>query len=312
MSFTIDYQKTATVFNIQSYSIHDGPGIRTTVFLKGCPLRCLWCANPESNAACPELMTYANKCTGCGACVAVCAEGAIAIGPAGDKMIALTDRTKCLNCGNCAEKCPHQARELAGKTMTVREVIDRICQDKLFLNSSGGGMTISGGEALAHPQFSAALFAAAHAEGISTAIESCVYAPREVVDLVLPHVDLALLDVKHMDSATHKKLVGVPNELILDNIRHIHQDLHIPVILRVPVIPGYNDSAENLREVGLFAASLGEDVEVNLLPFHKLGESKSESLGRPQNLGIEPPTNARMEELKALVESCGPKVKIGG
>lgn len=112
------------------------------------------------------------------------------------------------------------------------------------------------------------------------------------------YVDLALLDLKHMDSATHKKLVGVPNELILDNIRHIHQDLHIPVILRVPVIPGYNDSEENLREVGLFAASLGEDVEVNLLPFHKIGESKSEILGRPQNLGIEPPTNARMEELK--------------
>ena len=212
MSFSIDYEVTAPVFNIQSYSIHDGPGIRTTVFVKGCPLRCIWCANPESNAAYPELMTYSSKCTGCGSCVPACPKGAISVQPREGKYIAVTDRTKCVNCGACVSVCPNDAREIAGKEMTVREVIDKVKGDKLFFDGSGGGMTISGGEALAHPKFSANLFAAAHAEGIHTAIESCSFAAREVVDLVLPHVDLALLDVKHMDSAAHEKLVGVPND----------------------------------------------------------------------------------------------------
>ena len=312
MSFSIDYEVTAPVFNIQSYSIHDGPGIRTTVFVKGCPLRCIWCANPESNAAYPELMTYSSKCTGCGSCVPACPKGAISIQPHEDKYIAITDRTKCVNCGACVSVCPNDAREIAGKEMTVREVIDKVKGDKLFFDGSGGGMTISGGEALAHPKFSANLFAAAHAEGIHTAIESCSFAAREVVDLVLPHVDLALLDVKHMDSAAHEKLVGVPNESILENIRHIHDDLHVPVILRMPTIPGCNDSIENLHAVGRFAASLGPDVSVNLLPFHKLGESKNESLGHPRSLGIEPPSDADMEAFKEIVASHGVQVKIGG
>ena len=230
MSFTVDYQVTAPIFNIQSYSIHDGPGIRTTVFVKGCPLRCIWCANPESNAAYPELMTYSSKCTGCGACVPVCPKGAISVQLQGEKYIAVTDRDKCVNCGACVDACVNSAREIAGKEMTVREVIDKVKGDKLFFDGSGGGMTISGGEALAHPKFSANLFAAAHAEGIHTAIESCCFASRETVDMVFPHVDLALLDVKHMDSVTHEKLVGVPNEYILENIRHVHNDLHVPVI----------------------------------------------------------------------------------
>lgn len=312
MSFTVDYQVTAPIFNIQSYSIHDGPGIRTTVFVKGCPLRCIWCANPESNAAYPELMTYSSKCTGCGACVPVCPKGAISVQLQGEKYIAVTDRDKCVNCGACVGACVNSAREIAGKEMTVREVIDKVKGDKLFFDGSGGGMTISGGEALAHPKFSANLFAAAHAEGIHTAIESCSFASRETVDMVFPHVDLALLDVKHMDSVTHEKLVGVPNEYILENIRHVHNDLHVPVILRIPTIPGYNDSIENFHAVGRFAASLGSDVSVNLLPFHKLGESKNESLGHPHSLGIEPPSDEHMQALKEIVESHGVQVKIGG
>lgn len=312
MNFTIDYSASAPVFNIQTYCIHDGPGIRDTVFVKGCPLRCLWCANPESNAAYPELMTYSSKCTGCGQCVPLCPKGAISIGPHGEKYVALTDRDKCVNCGACVAVCPASAREIAGKDMTVREVLDKIIGDKLFFDGSGGGMTISGGEALAHPVFSENLFAAAHAEGIHTAIESTAFATREVVDRVFRHVDIALLDVKHMDSKTHEKLVGVPNEYILENIRHIHKELGVPVILRMPTIPGLNDSMENLHAVGRFAASLGEGVSVNLLPYHRLGEGKSESLGRPRELGLEPPSDRDMEMLKEIVAEHGVPVKIGG
>ena len=312
MSLKIDYDASAPVFNIQSYSIHDGPGIRSTVFVKGCPLRCLWCANPESQAAYPELMTYSSKCTGCGSCLDKCPRGAISIGPCQDKYIALTDHDKCVNCGACTSRCPHGARELAGKLTTVREALDTVKKDKLFYDGSGGGMTISGGEPLAHPKFASSLFAAAHEEGIHTAIESSSFATRDVVDLVFPHVDLALLDVKHMDSRVHEKLTGVPNDYILENIRHVHNDLRVPVILRMPTIPGYNDSVGNIRALGRFAASLGEDMEVDLLPFHRLGESKSESLGRPGSLGIDPPGGEYMEELKAILESCGVRGKIGG
>lgn len=312
MAFEIDYGVSAPVFNIQSYSIHDGPGIRTTVFVKGCPLRCVWCANPESNAAYPELMTYSSKCTGCGRCLPACPKGAISIEPYDNKIVALTDREKCVNCGACVGACPQTAREIAGKETTVREAIDKVKGDKLFFDGSGGGMTISGGEALSHPKFSANLFAAAHAEGIHTCIESTAFAKREVVDFVFPHVDLALLDLKHMNSVEHEQLTGVLNGYILENIRYIHDELNIPVILRVPTVPGYNDSEENFRALGRFAASLGADVSVNLLPYHRLGESKSESLGRPTSLGIEPPDNAHMEALKELLEGHGVQVEIGG
>lgn len=312
MGFDIDYDRRAAVFNIQTYCIHDGPGIRTTVFVKGCPLRCLWCANPESNAAQPELMVYSSKCTGCGRCISACPRGAVSMIGHEGKHISFTDRSSCTDCGACAAVCPNGAREMAGELMTVREAIDRVKRDKLFFDASGGGMTISGGEALAHADFSANLFAAAHAEGIHTAIETSSYASRETIDKVFAHVDLGLLDIKHMDSEKHRKYTGVPNELILDNIRHIHNDLHIPVALRIPVIPGCNDDDENIKAVGMFAAALGSGVKVNLLPYHKLGDSKSESLGRPRELGIEVPGSTHMEHLKELIESCGVEAKIGG
>ena len=170
-----DYMElTAPVFNVQTYSIHDGPGIRVTVFLKGCPLRCLWCANPESNLATPQLMTYGTKCTGCGRCLSACPKNAISIGPdKNGKMIAITDRARCVNCGKCVDICPAEAREIAGNPMTVREVLDKVLRDKLFIDASGGGMTVSGGECLMHPDFTEALLYAAKEAGLHTAIESC-------------------------------------------------------------------------------------------------------------------------------------------
>ena len=313
MNQEIDYGASALVFNIQGYSIHDGPGIRTTVFLKGCPLKCLWCANPESNSAEPQLMTYSSKCTGCGRCIPTCPQGAISlsIDEKEGKAWAVTDRNKCVSCGTCIAACYQEAREIAGTRKTVREVIDQVKKDKLFFDGSGGGMTISGGEALMFPDFSANLFAAAHAEGIHTAIETSSFATPYVVDRVFQHVDLGLLDVKHMDSALHKKYTGVGNEQILANIRHVACDLHVPVIIRVPTIPGCNDDEKNIAETAKFALDIGAQ-KVHLLPYHRLGESKRDSLGESGYFSEEPPTDERMEQLKKLVESTGMPCQIGG
>ncbi len=297
----------APVFNIQPFCLHDGPGIRTVVFLKGCPLRCLWCANPESHDAGPQLLFYKEKCTGCGACAGACPRGAITPGPRLE-----TDRRRCTGCGACAKVCPAGARELCGRRMTVAEVLEEALGDRLFFEESGGGVTLSGGEPLAHPAFSAALLAGAQAAGVHTAVESCSYAAREAVDLVYAHADLALLDVKHMDSGTHRRLTGVPNEGILENIRHIRRDLGVPTAIRMPVIPGCNDSEENLRATARFAASLGPDTALHLLPCHRLGAGKAERLGLPPAPEYSVPGAGRMEELRALAEACGVPAQVGG
>jgi pyruvate formate lyase activating enzyme len=253
---------TGTVFNIQTYSIHDGPGIRVTVFLKGCPLRCKWCANPESSETFPQLMTYSSKCTGCGACFSACPKNAVSLKIEDGKGWAVTDRTRCVNCGKCVGACPNEAREIAGKTMTVLQVLDKVLKDKLFIDASGGGMTVSGGEPLMHPEFTACLLHAAQEAGLHTAIETCSFASLDIVDEVFKNVDLGLLDIKHMDSAEHKRLTGVPNDKILANIKHIHNDLHVPVIIRVPTIPGYNDSDENIAATARFTAEeLGQILQ---------------------------------------------------
>lgn len=308
-----DRSVTTTVFNIQTYCIHDGPGIRVTVFVKGCPLRCTWCANPESNLKKPQLMFYKDKCTGCGRCAAACPKHAIEIREAENGFRAYTDRSLCVDCGACVKDCPAEAREIAGETMDVQTVLDRVLADKLFLDTSGGGMTISGGECLACPEFSENLLMAAHEEGLSTAVESSVFATTEVIDRVYSHVDLALCDIKHMDPEKHKEYVGVSNEQILKNIIHINQDLHVPVWIRVPTIPEHNDSDENIHAIGKFVSeNLTKDTRVCLLPYHRLGESKNESLGHEMDWSIEIPSDEHMNHLKEIVESYGITTQIGG
>lgn len=308
-----DRSVTTTVFNIQTYCIHDGPGIRITVFVKGCPLRCLWCANPESNLSTPQLMFYRDKCTACGRCIDVCPNKAISIIEYEGKYKSYTDRSLCTDCGACIRSCAAEAREIAGKIQTVEEVINRVKKDKLFFDTSGGGMTISGGEALFCPDFTANLLMAAHEEGISTAVESSCFASEKIIDQVYPHVDLALCDMKQMDSELHKKYTGVPNEPILKNIKHIHNDLKVPVWLRVPVIPGYNEEEKNIDAIGRFAKEeLGGDVRVCLLPYHRLGESKNESLGHEIDWSINIPDDTFMNGLKAIIDSYGLESQIGG
>lgn len=309
---TIDYNITAPVFNVQSFCIHDGPGIRTTVFLKGCPLRCLWCQNPESLEKAPQLMFYPNKCAGCNICMETCPNHAIKASTP-SMPYASTSRDQCINCGNCVSVCPKGARELAGSYMTVANVFQKVVDDKLFLQESGGGMTISGGEALFHPEFTYSLCHLAQSQGIHTAVETSGFASKKIINKIFHYVNLALYDIKHMDSGTHKKLTGVPNELILDNVCYIYNTLKIPVIIRVPIVPGFNDSRENIEAVAKFVSSkLSPEVEVNLLPYHRLGEAKKESLGIAQIQSIEVPTNDLMISLVEIIKSYGLTAKIGG
>ena len=321
----IDYSLSAPVFNIQSFCIHDGPGIRSVVFLKGCPLRCYWCANPESQGTAPELLYYESKCTGCGKCAAACPVRAVSLkppvskeagktdqDPAAVKPLSETDRMRCTACGACETACRNGAREIAGKSRTVREVMEIVSGDVLFYEGTGGGITVSGGEPLMHPGFLLNLLSASHEQGIHTAIESCSFASREIIDRVYPQIDLGLLDVKHMDPEKHLAGTGVRNESILDNIRHISLDLRVPAVIRVPVIPGYNDDRENIRRTAEFAASLRTGTEINLLPYHNLGEGKNTALGHPESLGIKAPDDSVMEEIQEICEKTGIKAKIGG
>jgi pyruvate formate lyase activating enzyme len=297
------------IFNIQHYSIHDGPGIRTTVFLKGCPLRCLWCQNPESQASRPEIFFDSEKCSGCGTCVQVCPEGAIEIYEGRSR----TNRDLCQGNGKCAEVCPNEARNLMGRYATAGEVFERVAADDIFYQRSGGGVTLSGGEPLAQPQFAISLLKLCKDAAIHTALDTCGYASWATVKQVLEYVDLVLYDLKHMDPVEHKKHTGVPNELILDNAKRIHHGLSIPMLARIPLIPGYNDTAENIAATAQFIATELDSIEVHLLPYHRMGETKYERMEEPErSISVQPPSDERMEEIKEVFESFGLTVNLGG
>lgn len=275
------------VFNIQKFSINDGPGIRTTVFLKGCMLNCLWCHNPESKSAKPQLMFHENQCIGCGQCLEVCPLGLhkfteitsySAEGERSVENIHVIDREKCIACGKCAEACVG-ALEIVGKEMTVEEVLQEVMKDKIFYDNSGGGMTVSGGEPLMHPEFTLALLKGAKEKGLHTCIETCGYARWEDVEALIPYVDLFLWDIKETDSDRHKEYTGVYNERILDNLRRLNA-AGGQIVLRCPIIPGYNDREEHLKAIGALAEKLSNVQRVDVEPYHPLGKSKSRDLGK--------------------------------
>lgn len=301
----------ARIFNIQPFSIHDGPGIRTTVFLKGCSLRCLWCQNPESQIARPELFFDAGKCTGCGKCAEVCPNHAITIHDGR----SCTDRTVCDGNGQCVTVCPSGARDIMGSKEDPDRIFDKVMLDEIFYRQSQGGVTVSGGEPLSQPDFVRDFLRRCKAAGLHTAIDTSGYADWNSVKQVLEYTDLVLYDLKHMDNAIHKKLTNVPNDIILENARRIHHELGVPMQVRTSIVPGYNDSVDNISATARFIAEeLSPSVEYHLLPYHKLGEIKQERLEWPSErlFTSSVPGNNHIDVLKNTAESFGLNVFIGG
>lgn len=287
----------ATVINVTRFCTEDGPGIRTTVFLKGCPLSCAWCHNPESQCPHIELLYQEQKCVGCAKCARVCPKGAHVFDQNGHKL----DRALCVACGACAEKCPVEALSLSGEEMTADEVFAEVERDKIFYKTSGGGVTLSGGEPLARPEFTVSLLEKCHTAGLHTAIETSGFASPEVLARILPLCDLVLFDLKETDPTRHKQFTGIPLAPILQNLKELDR-AGIPVHLRLPIIPGYNDREEHFAAVREIANSLNCIKRVEVMPYHAMGAYKYAALGRDYLCtDVTEPTSATVAEWRRLV-----------
>lgn len=296
------------LFDLRYYSIHDGPGIRTTIFFKGCPLNCAWCHNPESQSFKPELILHPNRCFGCGFCAETCPHGAI------QKIDGqwVTDRAICRNCGQCTVACYADGRQIIGQAFNTEEVMAKIDQDASFYKNSEGGVTFSGGEPMAHEPFLLELLKACRQKGYHTAIDTCGYAPWSSFEKVLPYTDLFLFDLKFMDDVKHRRFTGVSNELILANLSKLANS-KCELWIRIPVIPLVNDHLDNLIAMAEFIHSLAKPVTVSLLPYHNVAETKYANLGRTYSLpDVETPSQERMQEIIDLFSNAGISVQQGG
>lgn len=299
---------TGTVFAIKHYSLHDGPDLRVTVFFKGCPLRCQWCHNPEGMRPGPEVLSVPERCVGCRQCLPACPRGALLAGPDG----IVRDEKACSACGTCAEVCPALAQEAVGHVRSVAEVVAEIAKDAPFFEGTQGGVTFSGGEPLTQPEFLAALLRECGRQGWHRAVDTCGFASWDTVAAVLPHTDLFLFDLKHMDAQIHRRTTGVDNTLILDNARRLTAS-GTAVRFRLPLIPGLNDDEDNIRATGLFVASLPGVGSIDLLPYHATARAKYAKLGRPYpGDAIAPSDPGQVERAVKLLQDCGLTVRIGG
>lgn len=304
--------KQPLIYDIQKYSIHDGDGIRTTVFFKGCPLHCRWCHNPESQNFYRDFMFSSEKCTGCGACVRGCGQGAIAISRSGE---AETDRSKCVKCGVCTEYCLNSARSIAGKTYAIDELVHEIVKDEMFYEQSGGGVTLSGGEVMAQDaEYIEKLVKLLFEKGFSVNIDTCGYAPYERFERILPYTDTFLYDIKAMDSTQHERFTGAGNELILENLKKL-SGAGARIYLRLPLIGNVNANEEFISSVIEFLKSGVNVCQINLLPYHSIGKSKYERLGREYDTAelFKVPSDEQLRKfVKLFCQNGFTHVKIGG
>lgn len=296
---------TGMIFDIKKYAIHDGPGIRTTVFFQGCPLRCWWCHNPEGQSTQPVLLYRANRCVLCGTCAEICPQNGISVNG-----LAITDRTKCDVCGECAEVCFYGAREVSGRKMSVAEALAEIERDVPFYDQSGGGVTFSGGEPLLQPGFLSALLRECKTRQIHTVVDTCGYAAWEVFETIRGDVDLFLYDLKLMNNERHQKYTGVSNELILSNLQRL-ADSGQRITVRIPLIPGINDDSQNLVKAATFIAGLPNITSIELMGYHDIASAKYEALGMAYQL---PDTNlpgeAEMQVAARYFQDIGLNVKV--
>lgn len=302
----------APIFNVVHSSFVDGWGIRTTIFLKGCPLRCLWCCNPEGQKLQPELRVSYDKCNGCGMCVGMCPQGALSMTEADEngRRLVRVDREKCDGCGQCRDHCWYGALGLFGDMKTPEEMFEDIVKDKPFYDASGGGLTIGGGEATLYPEFCLRLIELCHEQGINVAIDSCGQtgeAGREVYRAA----DLILFDIKGMDEERHIANTGVGTQIIHDNLRYLNS-IGKPVIIRVPAIPGHNAGDEELKQIAEFLAGFSCIERVDIIPFHEFGKVKYEELDMEYPMKAEAMSQERQDEVEALFRSYGLNVQIGG
>lgn len=301
-------QKMGRVLRIERSSLHDGDGLRTVVFLKGCPLRCLWCSTPESQKDGYEFAFWANRCVGCGKCVSVCPYGALRM----ENGKPVRDTSLCRNCLECEKACPANAWQIYGRDMSAEALVKEIAKDEIFYFYSGGGVTFSGGEPLMQPEFVAEVMRQCHEHGIHTAMETSLFAAWSAVEQIVPYLDFLFVDLKVMDAKRHQTVVGVDNALIHENLKRINDGpWSFPIHVRIPVIPGINDDSENLIRTVQFCDPLEQITEIELLPYHRLGVETYRNLGRTYALkDTVTPSAEKMEQLSEEMNTAAKRIRV--